>query len=437
MKLISSFINRLTILKNWFFKLSFIKKTIIFLIIIAAGWFGLSKLNSNKSQQPIYQTTQVEKGTLVVSISASGQVSAANSGEVKTSAAGVVKKIYVKNDQVVKSGDKIADIDLDQTAKQKYTQALSSYQSAKNALASAQANLYTTQSDMFTNWQKYMDKAQNATYQNADKTPNTSQRNQTDFQITDDNWLATEAKYKIQQATVTQTQTALSSAWMSLQQLSPTIVAPISGKVTGLSLQIGSVLTSQQSSSGTDTAQKIASVQTDAVPTITVNLTEVDIPKVEVGNKATVTFSAFPDKTFTGQVVSIDTVGSVSSGVTTYPAVIKLDTQVEKMLANMSADANIITQTVNDALLAPASAIQTKNGVSTAKILKNGQVESVTVKIGESNTSQVVINSGLSEGDNVVTSTTQTKTSTAKTNTTTSSPFSAFGVRTGGGGGPR
>jgi hypothetical protein len=69
---------------------------------------------------------------------------------------------------------------------------------------------------MFTNWQKYMDKAQNATYQNADGSANSDQRNLTDFRVTDNNWLAAEAKYKNQQAAVTQAQTALNSAWLSL-----------------------------------------------------------------------------------------------------------------------------------------------------------------------------------------------------------------------------
>ncbi len=426
MKLKGSLINLAIKHKNWFLESSVKTKIVILLLIFATSWLGFSLLRPTKSQQPQYQTIQVEKGTLVVSISASGQVSAANSGEVKTSASGVVKKIYVENDQTVESGAKIADIELDQTAKQKYTQALASYQAAKNSLELAKANLYTTQAEMFTNWQKYMDKAQNATYQNADGSPNSEQRNLTDFRVTADNWLAAEAKYKNQQAAVTQAQTALNSAWMSLQQLSPTVVAPISGKVTGLSLQIGSVLTSQQTSSGTDTAQKIASIQTDAVPTITVNLTEVDIPQVEVGHKATITFNAFPDKTFTGEVVSIDTVGSVSSGVTTYPAVIRLDTQVEKMLPNMTADANIIARVVTDALLVPTSAVQTKNGVSTVNVMKNNQPSSVTVEIGESTATQVEIKSGLAEGDLVVTNTINNYSQTTGSQNTTS-PFSALG----------
>jgi HlyD family secretion protein len=164
-----------------------------------------------------------------------------------------------------------------------------------------------------------------------------------------------------------------------------------------------------------------------------VNLTEIDIPQVEVGNKATVTFSAFPDKTFTGEVVSIDTVGSITSGVTTYPAVIKLDSQVEKMLPNMSADANIITQSITDTLLVPVSAIQTKNGVSTVKVLQNGQPNEITVEIGEATSTQVEVKSGLAVGDEVVTSTSVAGGSTAKKSTTTTSPFSTMGFRTGGG----
>jgi HlyD family secretion protein len=104
-----------------------------------------------------------------------------------------------------------------------------------------------------------------------------------------------------------------------------------------LSLQEGSVITG---------SQKIASIKTDAVPTVSINLTEIDAPRIKIGNQTTITMDAFPGKSFTGKVVSIDTVGSITSGVTVYPTVIKFDSANLDVLSNMSAQASIITKTI-------------------------------------------------------------------------------------------
>ena len=94
---------------------------------------------------------------------------------------------------------------------------------------------------------------------------------------------------------------------------------------------------------------------------------------MKAGDKTTLTFDAFTDKTFTGEVVSVDTIGSQTSGVTTYPAVIKLDTAVEGLLPNMSAAANIITATKDNVLLVPSTAIQTQNGAPYVRIMKTNR----------------------------------------------------------------
>ncbi len=396
--------------------------TILILSLLVLGW----KLLGSKPKQDQYQTSKAEKGTLTIVVTASGQVSQANSAVVDTEASGVVSKVYVINGQKVRSGDKVAELDLDLEGKQRASQALASYQNARNSVETAKMTYYTLQSDMLTKWKTYMDLAQSSTYQNADNSPKVDARQLPQFVSPSDDWLATEAKYKNQDNVLRQAQTALNSAWLSYQQTSSTIYAPISGTVTGLSLQIGSVLTAQSNSSGTSTAQKIASIQTGAAPIISVALSQIDTPKVKVGNPVTLTFDAFPGKTFTGKVVSIDTIGAVSSGVTTYPVVIKLDNDVPEIFSNMTTSANIITQIKNDVLLIPSSAVQTQNSQSIVRVMKNGKLEQVPVEIGLSSSTQVEIVSGLSEGDEVVTSVVATGT-TQKINGQTQSPFGGFG----------
>ena len=229
-------------IKNRYLNLSLLNKIILLLIIIGLGWFFFFKITAAQKDKVQYQTAQAEKGTLVVSVTGSGNVSATNSTSVSTQATGVISNVYVNDGDQVKTGDRIAEIELDLQGKQRSSQSLASYQSAKNSLESAKADLYTTQSTMFGKWKTFMDIAQNSTYQNSDGTPNNINRSLPEFHIANDDWLATEAKYKNQQNIVNQAQTAINAAWYSYQQNSSTVYAPISGTVTGLSLRVGQVM---------------------------------------------------------------------------------------------------------------------------------------------------------------------------------------------------
>ncbi len=390
-------------------------KILMVAVILGLGLFVYSRVHSS-SATPTYQATKATKRTIVVSVSASGVVSTANSAQVTTAASGVVSNIYIENGQHVNSGDALAQLDLDLQGKQRMISAWTSYQSAKNSL-------FSLQSTMLTKWKTYMDSATSGTYQNADTTPITGTRQLPQFVSTSDDWLAAEAQYKNQQ-------NAIDQAWISYQLTSPTIYAPISGTVTGLGLQIGSVITAQSNSSGGAANQKIASVITQATPTVTVSLTEIDVPKVTIGDKATVTLDAFPGKTYTGKIISIDTVGSVSSGVTTYPAVIKLDTDSQEILTNMSAQANIITKIKDGVIIVPSGAVKTSGGQSTVSIMVNGAPQTVDVQTGLVSTTDTEIISGISEGEDVVTSVT---TNIPARTSSTASPFGA--INRGGFGG--
>ncbi len=405
--------------KNWFIKMSLIQKFLFFLVIIITGYFIVSKIFLSRSNKATYQTEKASKGNLVVTVTGSGAVASTNSSNITTSATGVVKNIYVKDGGVVKTGDKIAELELDLEGQQKSSQSWASYQSAKNSLQTAKDNLYSVQADLFTKWQSHFDLSTSSLYENGDGTPNTPERqSQTEYRISEDNWLLSEAKYKAQQKAIEQAQSSLNTAWYSYQQASPIIYSPISGTVSGLSLQIGTVINSQSSSNTSATTNKIANVKTDALPTLSINLTEIDVPKIKISDKATITFDAFSDKTFTGKVISIDTVGSVSSGVTNYPTVILLDTKSNEILPNMGISANIITNTKDDILLISSSAVKTDdNGNNYVQILKNGKPVNQNIEIGLSSDTQTEITSGLQEGDVVITATTTATTTKSSTNT--------------------
>lgn len=427
MKIIEPGRQKLLAAKGWFTKRNLITKIIIITLVLGGVWLGYRQFSTPKTASQQLQTTTVEKGTLIVAVTGSGSVTSTSNTPVKTTVGGVVSEIIAGNGTIVQAGDAIATVTLDQKGQKTQTQAWANYLSAKTALDNANVSLLSLQADMFGKWQTFMETAESVEYQNSDGTPKDT-RVETAFTIPEREWLAAEAKFKNQQTVIQQAQAALSSSWLTYQESSGTITAPVSGTVQDLALQVGTVLegaTSTNSTTGADTTTpvKVAMINTGGNPTVTINITEIDAPKIKVGNKVTVTFDALPDKTFTGSVTSIDTSGSVSSGVTTYPTIIQLDLPSEEIFTNMSAQASIIVETKDNVLLVPSSAVTTTDGESTVRVQKNGRMQTVTVEKGSSSDTQTEIVSGLSEGDTVVTSTISTGTGTSSG----TSPFSTGG----------
>jgi macrolide-specific efflux system membrane fusion protein len=404
-----------------------VKKIILIVIIAAVVFFAYKSLTATKSATQ-YQTAQVTKGTLVVSLTEAGQVSVANKVSVVTQASGIVSNVYVKSGQTVNAGDKIADVTLDTAGQQRQAQAYSSLLSAQNNLQNANSQLYSLQNTLFVTNQKFMNDKGIAN-------PSDQQKSDPVYIEENDSWLAAEAAYKNQANVIAQSQANVNNASLAYQLTSGTITAPTNGTIGDLvitkGMQIGSSNTTAGSSTNTSN-QTIASIITGNATAVSVSVAEVDAPQIQVGQAATITFDALPNKTFTGKVMGLNTTGAVTSGVTTYPAIIQLDDTTDtSILPNMTATANIITKVDDNVLLVPSAAVQTVGTASTAKVLKNGQVSTVTVQTGDTSDSQTVITSGLSEGETVVTSVISTATTTSSTGT---SPFSG-GLRLGGFGG--
>lgn len=377
-----------------------------------------------------YQTAAVTRGSIVSTVSASGTVATTNRMPVSTQGSGQVKNILVKDGDQVAAGATLMELTLDQTGQQRANQAWTSYLSAKNSLAAAQATMYSTQSTMYSKWKIYTDLATNSTYQNPDSSPNTSNRTLPQFTTVQDDWLAAEANYANQQNVVAQAQSAVANAWSAYQLVSPTVVAPMAGTVADVTYTTGMIVANAQSASSTTiSSSQLMSIVTTANPVITVNVSEVDVDKVKSGQKVTVTADSKAGATFAATVVGVNRAGVVSSGVTNYPTTIQFDSPTDSILPNMSVTADIITATKDNILLVPSTAVQTVSGQSVVRVLKNGAVQQVPVETGLSSDTDTEIVSGLSEGQTVVTGTVTTGSSTSG-----SSPFSS-GFRFGGAGG--
>lgn len=395
--------------------MKFNKKTIfISLGILVAGYAIYSYLFKSDTTTTSYQTATAQKGTLVVNLDSSGQVAATNSRTVTTTASGVVKKVYVKEGQQVKTGTPILSIELDLNGSQKLQAAYAAYQSAQNNLKTTQDKLLSLQSDL-VNTKNIFD---NQYSQMSPDDPSYIQKHNA--------YLLAQENFDNLQNSIKQSQSALESARLSYQMASSTVYAPISGTVSAISLFPGMILNpTSDSANSTNASNKIAIVKTGATPAITINLTEIDVPKVKVGHKATVTFDALPDKTFSGKIIAIDTAGSISSGVANYPVTIQLDSGTEDILSNMSANVSIITDFKDNVVYVPISAVKSQNGTSTVMKMESGTPKSVDVTTGIQSSTYIEIVSGISEGEEVVTSTVTSGGSSASKST--SSPFSGLG----------
>ncbi|MCX6722435.1 MAG: efflux RND transporter periplasmic adaptor subunit [Candidatus Staskawiczbacteria bacterium] len=201
------------------------------------------------------------------------------------------------------------------------------------------------------------------------------------------------------------------------------IYAPFDGVVGAVSVQKGDTI-----SSGTSAITFITQKEYT-----TISLSEIDVTKIKMGNKAVLTFDAIDGLTIAGQVTEIDTIGTVSQGVVSYNVKITFDTQDSRIKPGMSVSANVITETRQDVLVVPNSAVKSKNGssyvlvldqkqnLSSRKLTNQGFISVTaplqkTVQTGISDSVNTEITSGLSEGDQVVVRTiTGTSVTTAAT----------------------
>lgn len=427
-----------TNIKNRFLSLPLVIKIIIPVLIIGLIWFTISKIVSTKNPTPTYKTSEVSKGNIISTISASGSITSGNNTSIYTSASGEVTAVFVKNGDTVKQGQKIAQIKLDQDGQKKQTTAWASYLSAKNSVASSQQNKITLENQLLTA-KRTLASAQDAVDKINDYTKSDLEKDNinTNLTIAKNALIVAQEKYNSADSSTAVSNAQLSSAWYSYQQSSNIIYAPSSGILTNFALTKGMSVANLSSDSSTSNSEATQSVGIITNPnnqiTASISLTEIDVVKVKAGQKVSLTMDAFPDLTFTGQVLAINTNGQSSSGVTSYPTIIVFDNSLTNMYPNMSVSANILIDSKNDVLTIPTSAIQTNDGESIVKVLKDGQVSQVVVTTGLSDTTNTEIVSGLSVGDTVITSTsTSTKTNTT---TTTKSVFSGSGM--GGGMGIR
>jgi len=297
-------------------------KARLVILVVAIG-FGLGawQLFGKTNQAKVsYETIVAEKSTFISSISGSGIITSGNYTNVTTKTAGVVSKVYVTNGDTVTQGQKIAEVELDDYAKERQSAAWVAYLEAKELSLAAVSGKSEADIAMWQAQQAVID-AQEA----LDDLNNGGNNPATDEEYTESEraiipktldqkreaFTVAEAKYLNADADISNASAKVTAALRDYQENSATIVAPADGEITDLALAEGLIVaasstTSQTSGATIVSAQTVGKINNSNGQLIaTVNLTEIDIINVKANQKVTLTLDAYEDKTFTGKVTEV------------------------------------------------------------------------------------------------------------------------------------
>lgn len=352
------------------------------ILVVGGGWYWYAHRQSGTGAVQ-YATEPAAVGTLVSSVTGTGNVAVDQIANVDPTISGTVAGLSVTVGDSVKKGQVLFTIVNDQLGVS-VAQAAASLQSAEQSLISAQASRKSARSNL--------DQATRGSHKSS-----SSQ-------------IATlEKQLEAAQAGELSATRSLASARLNYQyQVSNaserTVKSPIDGTVQEVNVKNGDDL-SRISSGNSAVAPVIIGDLATLKAEVSVN--EVDIPDVSIGQKVSMTFPAIEGLTLSGKVEQINSLGSVDQGVVTYDVLIGFDMVDSRIRPGMSVSAAIITKVDQDVLLVPAGAVKTQDGVQTVQVLDAGATtpRTVTVETGDTNNTQTVIMDGLRAGDDVVTRT--------------------------------
>lgn len=184
------------------------------------------------------------------------------------------------------------------------------------------------------------------------------------------------------------------------------IKSPITGMVAYKNNKLGDIISNFQST----TSKVMVTIVDNSVKKFEMEVDELDIAKVKVGQQVTVTVDALDGKEYVGKVSNINTIGKAVAGITSYTVTIELENTPE-IYAGMNVDADIQITSIQNVMRVPLSAVR-KGDIVYRKVADETYqdedsavpmgYEKVKVEIGQNNSDYIEIISGLKEGDTVL-----------------------------------
>lgn len=372
---------------------------IIAVILILALIIGFLFLNKPNASHLEVNTIPITDGSIEITITASGEIQPVYKVEVGTQVSGIVEKLYVDYNSVVKKGQLLAELDKS-TLLEQVRQSEASLSDAQSSLTLSQQN-YDRIKQLYDNKAATLESLENATNE------------------------LVQAKNRVVTAKST-----LQKAQVNLSYSK--IYSPIDGTVLSKSVEEGQTVASSFSTPTIFTiANDLKHMQVEA------NVDEADIGQVKAGQSVTFTVDAYPDDVFQGTVRQVRLEPTVTANVVTYRVIIDAPNEDEKLFPGMTANVSIVVDN-QKGLIIPLSALylnitdemQKKLEKQNIKIdskipptnitesLKNiktkivwtkegNKLKQKTITVGINDGANSIIESGLSTSDVVITSITE------------------------------
>ena len=350
---------------------------ILVVVIAVAAWL----LSGGKKEEQInFKQEKVATHTLQNSITATGTIEAVTSVTVGTQVSGIVNKLYVDYNSVVKKGQVIAELDK--------TNLISELNTAKANLASTESNL---------------------SYQSA---------NMKRYQTLYKKGLVSADEYENALLAYRQSKEKVASSSENVQKAQTnlgyaTITSPIDGTVISKSVEEGQTVAASFNTPELFTiAKDLKNMQVIA------NVDEADIGGVAVGNRVNFTVDAYPDDTFQGVVKQVRLEATTTNNVVTYEVVISAPNADLKLKPGLTANVTIFTKEQANILSVANKALRftpTKEtvgkdmkivdckGKNKVWTLNGNTLTAHSVNIGQSDAMHTQIISGIKAGQSVIT----------------------------------
>lgn len=337
-------------------------------ILIAVGGYFWYSNTQNKTTAIKYVTVQAEKGSITTAISGSGNVVVDQSATVDPTITGTVANVAVNIGEKVKKGQLLFTIvneDLSASAAQSRV----SLENAQVAVSQAKTNLINARDG---------------------GTETERDRNllQVKIGISEKSLAVAQMNYKNALADSTKRQ----------------VVSPIDGTVNAINIKNGDDLSRLSNNNSSQAPIIIGDLKTLKAE---VQVNEVDIPNVSLGQKVMMTYSAIDGLSVLGKVEKMDSLGTITQGVVNYNVTIGMDTLDARLRPGMSVSAKIVTNVKQDVITVPNGALKVRGNKTYVEVLNKDTrlPEQRMIEIGVANNTDTEIVSGISVGDNVITQT--------------------------------
>ena len=329
------------------------KYLIIALVVILAVAAVIIWKTAGKTTATQYKTEQVRRGELTVIVTATGTLQPTNTVSVGSELSGITKSVEGNYNDRVKIGQVLARLDTSKLEAQ-LTQSKAALESAKAKVLQTQATVAETRAKL-SQFQKVRELSNG-------KVPSQSEMD------------AAEAALERAKANAASAAADVSQAQAALQanetDLSKSIIrSPINGVVLTRNIEPGqTVAASFQAPVLFTLAEDLKQME------LHVNVDEADVGKVQVGQKATFSVSAYPNRTFEARITQARYASTTTSGVVTYETVLKVDNPDLSLRPGMTATADITVKKVENAILVPSAALRFTPPVQQGKKSSTGLV---------------------------------------------------------------